>query len=342
MKQKAERISKFIHRKTNIKEELDMLKWVQSEDYEQELAQAVSDDLEDAYSMDELESEDLSHIYTNIISNTESKIPKRSTSLFRTSVLYKYVATLLLFCLIGLLVYEYALRTDVTVEAESTQVVKTNVKGRKSTIHLSDGSVIYLNSESSISYPQKFSDSLRIVELKGEAFFEVKHHENKPFIVKAGDLDIKVLGTSFNVRTFEGMNEMVVSLATGKVEIKRSQEKGSVFAEESVILFPGQRIDYHKENQFFSSVYKFDPVLEFGWKDGILAFENASVEEVVQILERWYNVDIQLLNYPEDAWQYKARHDNESLELVLKSIAYNEGIDFEIDGNKVLINLGKH
>jgi len=305
---------------------------VQSEDYEAELEKIVSDELEEAYSVDELASENLSHISKNIISTEKSA---KMAPFSRTRVFYKYAATILLFCVIGLITKEYIFKVEKTDEVTLAQVIKTNVKGRKSTIHLSDGTTIYLNSESSISYPQRFSDSLRIVELNGEAYFEVSHDASKPFIVRTDDLDVRVLGTSFNVRAFEEMNKTVVSLSTGKVELE--SHRADTDFNESVVLFPGQSIDYNNESHSFSQVSSYDPILEFGWKDGVLAFENASVEEVVQTLERWYNVDVQLENYTGTDWQYKARHDNESLELVLKSIAYNEAIDFKIDGKKVTI-----
>lgn len=329
---KGDNIRRFIHRKANLKEELDILKWVQSEDYDAELEKIVSEELEEAYSVDELASEDLSHISKKIIASDK---PVKQIPFTRTRVFYKYAATILLFCLIGLIAKEYVFQAEKTEEVALSQVVKTNVKGRKSTIHLSDGSTIYLNAESTISYPQKFSDSLRVVELKGEAFFEVSHDDKKPFIVRTGEVDVSVLGTSFNVRAFEEMNETVVSLSTGKVKLENSRAKGDF--NQSVVLLPGESINYDNSNHAFSQVSTYNPILEFGWKDGILAFENASVKEVVQTLERWYNVDIQLLNYSGTDWQYKARHDNESLELVLKSIAYNEAIDFKIDGKKVTI-----
>ena len=329
---KGDNIRKFIHRKANLKDELEILKWVQSEEYDAQLEKIVSDELEEAYSVDELESEDLSHISKKIIANDK---PAKHSLFTRTRVFYKYAATILLLCLIGITVKEYVFEEETPSEIASGQIEKTNVKGRKSTIHLSDGSTIYLNAESSISYPQKFSDTLRVVDLKGEAFFEVSHDDKKPFIVRTGEVDVSVLGTSFNVRAFEEMNKTVVSLSTGKVELE-SHSANTDF-NESVVLFPGQSINYDNESHSFSQVSSYDPVLEFGWKDGILAFENASVEEVVETLERWYNVDIQLQNYAGTDWQYKARHDNESLELVLKSIAYNESIDFEIEGKKVTI-----
>ncbi|MBV6641443.1 MAG: FecR domain-containing protein [Cyclobacteriaceae bacterium] len=332
MKIKGDNIRKFIHRKANLKDELEILKWVQSEDYDAQLEKIVSDELEEAYSVDELESEDLSHISKKIIASDK---PVKHSPFTRTRVFYKYAATILLFCLIGIIVKEYAFEVELSEETSSNQIEKTNVKGRKSTIHLSDGSTIYLNAESSITYPQRFSDSLRIVELKGEAFFEVSHDKSKPFIVRTGSINVRVLGTSFNVRAFEEMDNTVVSLSSGKVELEG--HRGNPDTNESVFLLPGQSINYNNKNNAFGEVSTFDPVLEFGWKDGILAFDNASVSEVVETLERWYNVDIQLQNYPGTDWQYKARHDNESLELVLKSIAYNESIDFDIEGKKVTI-----
>ena len=244
---------------------------------------------------------------------------------------YKIAAAVSLLIIAGWLIYGIS-----DFSSEIPQVAETNVnilekvvnKGQKLKIHLPDGSIVWLNSESKLTYPDRFNDSMREVNLTGEAFFEVVRNENKPFIVKTGDLQTKVLGTSFNVKSYEG--KINVALVSGKVSVS-DIDSGS-----NHLLNPGEAIQYNVENQEFTPG-KFNLKKVAGWKDGILYFDNASYNEVIETLERWYGVDIITENFQNRPWKYSGEFRNEYLDIVLESISYSKGFDYKIDQNKVYL-----
>ena len=158
----------------------------------------------------------------------------------------------------------------------------TNVsRGEKSQLLLPDGSKVWMNSESTISYPSNFLEGSREIILEGEAFFEVAKYEGKNFTVKTHDYNIEVLGTKFNVMAYTDFNRTETSLIEGHVQI----QKGS----QTVDLEPGQMLTF-KNKQF--SVQKTNTFHSGSWKDDKFSFDHITFSEMVVRLERWYDVDI--------------------------------------------------
>lgn len=220
-------------------------------------------------------------------------------------------------------------------EIQSVEIVKSNPKGQKSTIFLSDGSEVILNSGSSITYPTLFDKDKRIVKIHGEAYFEVEPEKNRPFIVKTDYLDVRVLGTSFNVRAFDNLNSIKVSLAIGQVEVyEHGKDLGSI---DRIMLSPGQAISYDINNMSFDKITNFNPEAEFGWKDGLIFFNKASFSEVVSKLSNWYNVDIKVQGKPKKDWNYSGKFDNYALSNVLHALSFSEKFNYKLEGNKVTI-----
>ncbi|MCG8322656.1 MAG: FecR domain-containing protein [Cytophagales bacterium] len=330
-------IEKFIQGKCSPEEALKIIKWLGEENYEAALEKMVSDDLEEAYDMVPFEYRDLSHIRKKILKQHTIGKPHKKPSHTRYRVSLRTAAVMAFFVVTGLLAYYFGHRSPKVMEDQygMTEVIKSNPRGRKSTITLADGTTVYLNSESKIIYPDRFSDAIRIIQLEGEAFFEVAPDKNKPFIVRTNYLALRVLGTSFNVKTFNDSDEVTIALATGKVEITDAGTNKK--ASETVTLNPGQAVIFNKTAAAFGQISDFDPNYVYGWKDGLIYFDKASLREVIEKLERWYDVKIIVENKPSNKWVYKAYHKNESLELVLESMAHNEAFDFEIKDKLVTI-----
>ena len=158
--------------------------------------------------------------------------------------------------------------------------------GKRSEITLADGTHIWLNSGSKLSYPTEFKNDSREVCLVGEAFFEVKPNPNKPFYVYTRDIRIKVLGTSFNVSSYNEDNSIQTVLLKGKV----SAGKNQLFAQ-TIDLIPGERMIYTKNNENFAKD-KVDVKLYASWVCGYLIFDNIPITEVYKKLKRYYNQDI--------------------------------------------------
>jgi ferric-dicitrate binding protein FerR (iron transport regulator) len=158
-------------------------------------------------------------------------------------------------------------------------------RGEKSQLLLPDGSKVWLNSESKISYPSNFMDGNRQIKLKGEAYFEVAKSEGKSFTVNTNDYDIRVLGTKFNVMAYSDFGRTETSLIEGKIEIQKGIETFSVI--------PGQKLIY-TNNHF--SIEETNTKQTSKWKDDIFDFDQITFKELIVRLERWYDVDIVIIS----------------------------------------------
>lgn len=208
-------------------------------------------------------------------------------------------------------------------------ITKVIPKGVKATVSLPDGSVVKLNSLSVLKYPARFSDSLREVFLSGQAFFSVTKNARAPFIVNTQNFSTKVLGTSFDVRSYEEDTEQHVAVVTGKVFVETT--KGL-----SETLTPNEMTVYNRSNEMIVKTgFRFDDVL--GWKDGIIQFNDATFPEVLKQLSRWYGVEFTIEDNLTIEGRYTGSFKNESLENVLKGVSFSSHFDFNINNKEVLI-----
>lgn len=244
-----------------------------------------------------------------------------------------WVAAASLFIILSLSIVFYNTRLDnnrvVGEVVVPNTIIKQNPSGQKSKIMLSDGSLLWLNSESSIQFSEGFTDSLRKIHLQGEAYFEVKK-EHRPFIVSTDNIEVKVLGTSFNVNAYANEETNIVSLASGKVELinKINQEIHT--------LDPGWQIVYSADTITRKQV-AIEVIGE--WKDGIISFENDNFEFIVKRLERYYGVKFKYVDgQPEKSWRYTGRFENEYLVNILDIISYGKKFTYSIEGKKIILN----
>lgn len=148
---------------------------------------------------------------------------------------------------------------------------------------LADGSKVYLNSESEIRYPTFFAGGERRVFLKGEAFFEVASDTSRPFIVEVGEMDVRVLGTRFNVNAYAPERAIRTTLVSGKVRVSDREDKAAV------VLEPGQQAVWKKDGLTTREV---DALAVSAWVDGKFYFEEGmTLEEITEQLQRWYDID---------------------------------------------------
>ena len=217
------------------------------------------------------------------------------------------------------------------LEASETSMVKrVNPAGKKSILTLSDGSRIFLNSASEISYSSEFSDSLRLVSLKGEAFFEIKK-EQRPFIVETSQTKIKVLGTSFNVNQKQN-GTLMVALVSGKVQIK-DNEGHQMQLKPSEMLVRDMDGSFHKTG--------FDLLTITGWKDKTLVFRESSFSDVKDKIEKWFGVKMFLQGNIDPDMTYSGTYKEESLENVLRGIFFTTGLTYKIEDKTVTITKTK-
>lgn len=191
---------------------------------------------------------------------------------------------------------------------------------------LSDGSKVWLDVASSITYPVNFTGNERKVSITGEAYFEVAHDAMKPFYVSHRDMNIRVLGTHFNVNAFEdGGADIKVTLLEGKVNVNNKMSRET--------LKPGQQAIVNDKIKILNDV-DLDEVM--GWKNGYFEFNNSGLANVLSQVSRWYNVDVvyQGHNKPRQFMGEIQRDLN--LSEILKILAKN-GIQFQIEGNKLIV-----
>ncbi|UCS92200.1 FecR domain-containing protein [Echinicola marina] len=204
-------------------------------------------------------------------------------------------------------------------------ITKSNPCGQKSKVLLPDGTKVYLNAESSLVFPVEFSDSLRLVKLKGEAFFDVKESKVRPFVVQADNTRVRVMGTTFNVKNKEGLS---VALVSGKVAVEN--DLGT-----KIILSPQEKLEIDESGNFYKS--SFDLLETTGWKNKYLVFKEDNYDEVKEKLETWFGVKIINRKEMEEGWSYSGVYHNESLENVLEGISITSNFTFRIEDKTILI-----
>lgn len=162
--------------------------------------------------------------------------------------------------------------------------------GSQTKVVLPDESVVWLNAGSSLKFADNTMENKREVLLSGEGYFEVAHNPDKPFVVKAGDMDIKVLGTSFNIKAYDDEQIIDVALLTGKVDVSLHNVREENSKAE---LVPNQMLSFNKETKdvHIAMVHSSDYC---SWKDGKLKFVEQSFERIAKDLERKYNVTINI------------------------------------------------
>lgn len=201
--------------------------------------------------------------------------------------------------------------------------------GVKSTITLSDGSVVTLNSGTKIRYVENFIGTEREVFLEGEAFFEVASDTIKPFVVYAGGLSTRALGTSFNIRAFE--DEMTeVALVTGLVEVRETDglDVERILPGEGVCSLPGKgNLNRKKVN--------LDHIT--AWMNKTIIFDNTPFYKAMLTLENWYGVRIDVVNLKNKDLKITGRYQDETLKNILEGLSYGTGMDYRIKGKEVTI-----
>ncbi len=237
-------------------------------------------------------------------------------------------------------------------------------KGSKTKVELEDGTIVWLNAESTLQYPSKFSKSERKVKLVGEAYFVVNKSVNRPFVVLTSDIRINVLGTSFNVKNYPQDDIIETTLESGVVNIEKLNTKGK--AGEKIILKPNQKLVLFKSSlddeikqvdeksgslrksdlitrqkingEKKSSIYNdVDTETYTSWKDGKLVFKNEPLNVLAGRLEKWYDINIQITDESLRIKTYTGIFEKETVEQALKAICLTSNINFKIDKNNVTI-----
>ena len=216
----------------------------------------------------------------------------------------------------------------------AAQNVVVTPKGGEYNLELSDGTKVWLNAESEIRYPVKFTGDTRKVEISGEVYFEVAKDLKKEFIVKSGDVEIKVLGTQFNVMAYSDERSIQTTLVEGAVRFNAKGLAGNI---SSVDLIPGRQADY---DRFSKKVEVVEVNVEnyIAWKNGKFIFEKADLGTIMRQLERWYDVKVFFNNEQSKNFKFSARIDRYgNIEDVLRKMELTTKVRFDINKGTVLV-----
>jgi transmembrane sensor len=211
-------------------------------------------------------------------------------------------------------------------EANSFNTLSTPTGGQYNIV-LADGTKVYLNTVSSLKYPTRFNGDQRMVELEGEAYFEVAKNKDKPFIVKSGNQEIEVLGTHFNVHAYDNEPIVKTTLLEGSVAVRYKNQK--------TILKPGQQSNV-SDNLNKIIVREVDTEAAIAWKNGRFKFDNADLKSVMKQLERWYGIKAEYRGDVSDVTFNGGTFMNKNLSEVLKVLELNN-IKFKVEGKTVIV-----
>jgi transmembrane sensor len=205
-----------------------------------------------------------------------------------------------------------------------------NPRGSKAiNLTLSDGSKVWLNAGSSLTYPTAFIGSERAVEMSGEGYFEITHNEAMPFKVRKNDVAVEVLGTKFNVHAFDDGEAVIITLLDGSV-------KTAVAGGEEVILKPEQqaRFDQNKKMTLKDHVDVEEVV---AWKNGRFEFHDASIQTIMKEVSRWYDAEVVYEDKIQGHFVITGLSREVQVSKLLQTLEFTERVHFTIEGKKIIV-----
>ncbi len=229
-------------------------------------------------------------------------------------------------------VLEYSPKNKTIVVPKLTYNILTVPRGGEYQLLLEDGTKVYLNSDSKLKFPVRFGSKERKVWLEGEGYFEVTKDSSRPFVVKAGGMNIEVLGTSFNVSSYEEDINVYTTLVSGKVKVTDMYSTGKY-----CVLEPGKQAIYSKNTNLLKTK-DVDIDLYTSWKDGYYKFENKSLDEIMKLMSRWYNIEVFYRNKDLKNINFSGRVKRYSnISEFIELLSLTNDVDFELRKGVVVI-----
>ena len=270
--------------------------------------------------------------FENFRNRVESQKEIQSTSRrgFSLSALWRYAAVVAIIIAVGCISYWQG---EVNVKDTFADISVEAPLGSKTKLYLPDGTLVWLNAGSRMTYSQGFGVDNRKVELEGEGYFEVKRNEKIPFFVKTKDLQLQVLGTKFNFRDYPEDHEVVVSLFEGKVGLNNLLRE-----EKEAVLSPDERAVLNKANGLLT-VESVTASNASQWTDGYLFFDEELLPDIAKELERSYNVKIHIANDSLKTFRFYGNfvRREQNIQEVLEALASTEKMQYKIEERNITI-----
>jgi transmembrane sensor len=314
-------LDKFLKKEATSEEIRLLTDWFCRPDSQRDLAEFYAGKWEKAsFAMD-------SKIQDTMLENIREEMnPHRQRRGYFIGKLIKYAAIILLPVLLG--VGSYFLIGNVFAGANKEMVASVD-NGQKATLQLPDGTRVWLNSGSSIRYDKSYNQRDRIIALEGEAYFEVAKDKRRPFIVKANEVSVRAVGTTFDVKAYAGDNTITTTLIEGKVNVFDAKTTSQ--------LLPNQKITFNKNNHTFDKIQVYDAKIAGLWKNNQLAFDSETLEDIAKVLERMYNVQVVFDSEQIKQMRFSGKIKNNSLESVLQLISLTAPIHYNVKDSIVTL-----
>ena len=285
-------------------------------------------------SSDDMDIEVQTQVWQNLQKVLEEKEPMEdkakviSPHRHRIYLWMRYAALFLLPFMGGIFTYYFFVAKGSSVLPMKDMEVIVE-RGQKAKVSLPDGTSVWMNSDTKLKYAADFNYKDRVIELDGEAFFDVAKNKEKPFVVKANDLEVQALGTQFNVKAYSTDNQLVTSLIEGMVAVRDKKE--------TVILNPNEMADFYKfDNKIVKNRIE-DVDLVLAWRANELAFDGENLEEIATILERLYNINIVFESPKLKKIRFSGKIKNNNLENVFQLINLVAPISYIVKDSVVIL-----
>lgn len=315
-------------------------------------------DLEDQYEKHKLKYNNWLTFSENNLVNSEYEETSKS------SMYFKYAFAVGLFVVLGVLFFKW--NPDLFSVKDNAIVNRIEImtqKGVRKQLVLPDGTKVWLNADSKLSYDNSMNDSdVRSVNLEGEAFFDVAKDANRPFFIVTKEISIKVLGTAFNVKAYPNEDRTETTLLRGSIELivnEIPKEKFMLKPNEKLAVTKNKMIEEVEQGIASDSVSSritlannitltignlskvnvdnHEYIQETSWVDNRLVFKDETLEEIVSKLERWYDLDIEITDIKLKTYRYTGTITKESIGQVLTAMQLIKPFHFKIQNNDVTL-----
>lgn len=315
---------KFLQKRASPDEVQTLIQWLKREssfqDWADEEWNTVSSEMDTR-----LQRKLLRQMKVKITQETEKQLPIKKNK-FRTLYVWsaRIVSVIIALLLTGFSVYYYTMNLLVMPD-----MIVSVEKGQKANVVLPDGSKVWVNSDSKLSYGSRFNQKERVLSLEGEAYFEVSPDKERPFIVRTNELAVRALGTSFNVKSYEEEKSASTVLMTGKVEVRTNKD--------CIVLSPNERIIFNKQTGRIEKSSVENAGDYINWKYNALTFNGETFESIVHTLERYYNTRIVFESEALKKYRFTGTPGNTSLESILQILSLTSPLSYEVKDSVILL-----
>ncbi len=325
-------LHKYIENQCSEDELHTLLHWLKSPDSKDEFdltGQSVWNHLNKKVGYPEGErmiilDKEVSHLLQRI--RQEKTVKSRTVSINPLKWLSRIAAVILLFFIVGAGYYFIRSGQENVISYKEITVSRGEIKEYT----LDDGTSIVLNSGSKLTIPSDYNKDHREIEMTGEAFFDVTPDPEKPFIIKNGETRVKVLGTSFNLKSYEEDNFLELTVSTGKVLIDVPD------MDIRLRVNPLEHLSVEKQAGTLTKL-KLDENYYAEWINGTLYFDKTPIGEVIKSINRKYNKTV-ILSDPDYDNLISGTHDNKNLDAIIESICFATGLKPHVKGDTIILS----